>query len=235
MTAVIWKTSIFVAHTIVSGTKSIVRWYELDVSKAASYGSVKIKQWGDIDTCVPDESTFTPAINIDKCGNMGITFTISGPNTLPTFAYTGRLKNDPPGTVRKPFQIIKTSPYPYNGAVQSIVFTTGNVLQNRWEDYKGLVIDPNDHKTFYAFGQNSADNQPPAVATDVDARGRSLKWTTVIGSFTIDKSCTDETWPAEPCPIQPAVTIQPRLKRLDQKLPDDVVIHVNPNKRIYDH
>lgn len=199
LTAVIYKNSLFAAQTILSGTKSIIRWYELDVSKAASYNSISIKQWGDIDTGIADESCFQPGINIDECGNMGIAFSISGPNTLPSFAYTGRLKKDPLGTVRKPYQIIKTSPYPYNGGNQTRTYTTGPVVGNRWEDYIGMVIDPNDHKTFFAFGENSCDDLPPAVSTDVDSSKRALKWTTVMASFNIKKSCGKKTHPSESC------------------------------------
>lgn len=192
-TPVVYKKSIFLAHGFYSGTKSIIRWYELDVGKAVSYNSITIKQWGHIDTGVVDESCIFPAINVDKCGNMGITFTISGPNTLPTFAYTGRLKNDPPGTVRHPYQIIKTSPYPYNGGNQIRRFypPLPSELGNRWGDYQALVIDPNDHKTFFAFGETSCDDQPPALPTDVDSQKRALKWTTVMASFTIGDDCDD--------------------------------------------
>lgn len=223
MTAVIWGTSIFTAHGILSGTKSIIRWYELDVSRAASYGVITIKQWGDIDTCQPDESCIIPAMNVDKCGNMGIVFTISGPNTLPTFAYTGRLKNDPLGTVRKPYQIIKVSPFPYNGGIQTRNYTTGPVTQNRWEDYKGLVIDPNDHKTFFAFGENSTDGQPPAIPTNVDAQGRALRWTTTMSSFNIKKSCKNDTYPAGRCENVQLESAQP-ISQLADKTQDIVVL-----------
>ncbi len=204
LSAVIYKHSIFAVQTVWIENRQVVRWYELDVSRAASYGQITIKQWGDIDTCQPNESCFVPAINVDKCGNVGVAFTISGPNTLPTFAYTGRLRSDPPGTMRKPFQTIKVSPYPYNGGNQTIrYFQNPPTLLNRWEDYKALVIDPNDGKTFFAFGENSADDKPPALPNDVDAQGRSLKWTTTMASFNIKKCKKGNTVVAEPCPAAP--------------------------------
>ena len=184
-TAVIYKTSLFAAHTILNGTKSIIRWYEFDVSRAARYNEVCIKQWGDIDTCEPNESCFYPAINVDDCGNMAIAFTISGPNTLPTFAYTGRLKNDPYGTVRNPYQIIKESLYPYNGARLIRLFPTSSFRLNLWEDYKSLVVDPNDHKTFYAFGQYASSS----LLLD----GRSNRWTTAMASFNIEESYDEQS------------------------------------------
>jgi PA domain len=204
MTAVIYKNSIFAAHTILNGAnRSIIRWYELDVSKAVSYGVISIKQWGNIDTCESEESCFQPCINVNKCGDMAVTFTISGPNRLPSFAYTGRLKKDPLGTVRTPYEIIKVSPYPYNGSSSTITYTTGPVTGNRWKDYDSVVVDPNDHKTFFTFSQVSSDDLPPALPTDVNATKQSLKWTTVMSSFNIDKSCGTETSPGESCPPEP--------------------------------
>lgn len=204
MTAAIYKNSIFTAHTILNGVnRSIIRWYELDVSKAVSYGVISIKQWGNIDTCQSEESCIIPCVNVNKCGDMAVTFTISGPNRLPSFAYTGRLKKDSLGTVRTPYQIIKVSPYPYSGAVNTRNFSTGPVVGNRWKDYDSVVVDPNDHKTFFAFSEVSCDNLPPAVPSDVNANKQALKWTTVMSSFNIDKSCGSETTPGTPCPPEP--------------------------------
>lgn len=203
-TAVIYKTSIFAAHTILNGAnRSIIRWYELDVSRAVAYNTISIKQWGNIDTCQPGESCFQPCVNVDKCGNLAITFTISGPNRLPTFAYTGRLKHDPPGTVRTPYQTIKVSPYPYNGSISVRPHGTGPVTGNRWGDYASVVVDPNDHKTFFTLGEVSSDGLAPAVATDVNASKQALKWTTTMASFNISESCGSETSPGVPCPPEP--------------------------------
>ncbi len=194
LTAVVYKDSLLCAH-VWGLDKSIVRWYELDISKVVSHNEISIKQWGDIDSCTTSSLAF-PAINIDNDGNMGISFVMAGPNLHASIAYTGRLKNDPLGSTRFPLQIVQTQEYLYDGGNQIFPTGGGDVLVNRWGDYTALVVDPVDHKTFYIFQQLASDSP-----FDIDpTTGISYLWTTTIASFTINKNSEkNNTTPQKKC------------------------------------
>ena len=148
-----FKDSLWCTLTIGGPDLFEVRWYELDVSNFFDLANPRItlKQEGKI---IPGGTTsaFYPSIDVDKDGNMGIGFNISGPDQLLSFAHTGRLCTDPKGTVRFPLQVNLSAqpdfPY-YNGSIE---FPTFN---SRWNDYTSCVLDPLDHKTFWFTSQYS--------------------------------------------------------------------------------
>ena len=196
-TGVLYKDSIWVAHHVYNGDKTVARWYEFDVSKFLDsiepYYKVSLVQEGDVDPGSTD-NTFYPAINVDKDGDMGISFSISGPDRFVSIGYTGRLKKDPKGSVRLPVQIAIDGQLTY----EAFLPATGG--RNRWGDYSGLAMDPEDNKTFWIynmypvptqlqFGGGGVPGPPgpiPEFLTDAD-------WTTLLASFCIDKTTKAET------------------------------------------
>ncbi len=170
-----------------------VRWYEIDVSKIFDNNNptVSLKQQGSI---IPGGTTsaFYPNIDVDKDGNMGIGFNISGPDQPVAMAHTGRLKNDPKGTVRFPlevnFEAQKDLPY-INNSVQS-----ASNWAVRWNDYTSLVLDSSDGKTFWFCSQYSNLNEN-------DYLNQITSWTVGTQNFCVDKKkCAKTVCRQKGCP-----------------------------------
>lgn len=140
-TAVAFQDRLYVAlsHNV-SAVQTVVRWFELDVSRVVSHRQITLVQWADINPG-PQYDTFFPHLDVDRDGNLGIGFSMSGPTRPVVAAYTGRLRSDAYNTTRYPVQIALDNEHTYwNGATS-----------NRWGDYTGMVVDPVDGKTFYGF------------------------------------------------------------------------------------
>jgi len=145
MSGVTANNSIWTTHVVLSDDgldRSVARWYEIDVSKFLAGNTLKLVQAGNAD---PGGTTnqIMPSINVNKCGDMAINFTLVGEDQYPAIAYTGRVKNDPKGTIRLPLEV------PIGGDLYYQQDFGGG--RNRWGDYSGLAIDPCDHKTFWLF------------------------------------------------------------------------------------
>lgn len=143
-----YKDSLWLTMTVGPSRNAEVRWYELDISQFFNLeeSTITLKQEGKI---VPDGNTsaFNPSIDVDKDGNMGIGFNISGPDQPVAIAHTGRLARDPPGTVRLPYQVnfVAQPDLPFFDFSQNF---TGDVWWSRWNDYTSCILDPVDRKTF---------------------------------------------------------------------------------------
>ena len=154
ISGVVAGNSIWTNHCVYSDDgqdRTVARWYELDVSKFITKNKVKLVQAGNADTGGTSNQIY-PSINVDACGNMAIQFTMVGLEQYPAIAYTGRLKNDPKGTVRFPVEIAQGG---------ELYYQFGN--PNRYGDYSGLAIDPCDHKTFWLFNQYPVAENPGTV------------------------------------------------------------------------
>ncbi len=139
------NNSIWAAQNVFSDDgldRQVARWYEIDVSRFLTENTLKLVQAGNADPGGTTNQIY-PSINVNKCGDMAINFTLVGEDQYPAVAYTGRAKNDPKGTVRLPLEV------PIGGDMYyQQDFGSG---ENRWGDYSGLAIDPCDHKTFWLF------------------------------------------------------------------------------------
>lgn len=127
--------TILLNHTVdINGNDHAgVRWYEL---RDNNDGVWSVYQSG---TYAPDtESRWMGSMAMDDQGNIGLAFSISGPNVYPGLAFTGRRASDPLG------EMTFTEEYGVEGnGVQSGV--------NRWGDYAQMTLDP-DGKTFWYTG-----------------------------------------------------------------------------------
>ncbi len=141
-----------VSHAVGNNGSLAVRWYEF----RAPLGSTDplVYQQG---TYSPDASwRFMSSLAMDKVGNIAMSYTVTDGNSVyPTIAFTGRGKNDPPGTM---------------GAEQVLIPGSGSQIDsnNHWGDYYNLGIS-NDGCTFVTTGQyyttNSSYNWSTRVAT----------------------------------------------------------------------
>ena len=136
-----WRdNSIWTAHTVDVGGEATVRWYELEENM---FGLFDLAQTGDIDPG-PDVHTFMPHINVNASGDMGITYTQSGPNQFADMMITGRRAGDAPGTT-EPGVVVRAGLSEY--------IPNANSAQERWGDYAGLEVDPTTDYHFWAFGE----------------------------------------------------------------------------------
>jgi uncharacterized repeat protein (TIGR01451 family) len=127
------EASLMVNHTVnVGQDRAAIRWYELRIN---STGVLGIHQQG---TYAPDGNhRWMGSIAMDGAGNIALGFSVSGPNTFPSIRYTGRLFNDPLGTM------------PQGEA--TIIAGGGSQTHpaSRWGDYSMMAVDPSDDCTFW--------------------------------------------------------------------------------------
>lgn len=125
------RQALTVNHSVVAGSVTGVRWYELDVTG----GSASVRQ----------QSTFAPADGqnrwmgsaaMDKTGNIGIGYSIGSATMAPSIRFAGRDVNDPLNTLSM------------DDTLQS---GSGSQLAtlSRWGDYSTMSVDPSDDCTFW--------------------------------------------------------------------------------------
>ncbi len=124
------RQSLTVNHSVVAGTTTGVRWYEIDMTG----GVPSVRQQS---TYSPDAShRWMGSIAMDHVGNMAVGFTTSSSTVKPSVRFAGRESTDPLNTLSV------DSDLKVGGGSQ----TTG---LSRWGDYSTMAIDPVDDCTFW--------------------------------------------------------------------------------------
>lgn len=164
----VWRDgSIWATHAArdpaIGDGEDVARWYEIDTTGPAPV----LAQSGNVDPG-PGVHAWMPGIAVDGRGNMAIGFAMSGPTMFAGAGFTGRLANDPAGTVVIPVGVLAEGLEPYEGGGGRF----------RWGDYCGMAIDPSDDSTFWFFHEYA---------------GLSDNWRTRVGSFQL-QSASDEDW-----------------------------------------
>ncbi len=178
----------FVVDLTGSDSLAGIRWYELrQVEDGEPW---EIYQEGTY--VQPDGlSAFCGSIGMDSKGNIGLGYTVVSDAVYTSLRYTGRMANDPLGTMTAVEQKV------VDGDVQT------NRGDGRYGDYSQITLDPLDDSTFWfiseymkgpspkvrrshvvAFKLEPAieDNEPPTkptdlVASNTTARETTLNWT----------------------------------------------------------
>ena len=120
-----------------------IRWYEL-------------RENNDGVWYIHQESTYSPdnsnsrwmgSIAMDCHGNIGMAYSISGPDTYPGLNFTGRFVNDPLNqmTVQEQIGVVGTGSQPVNAAIPQ-----GN---RRYGDYAQMTMDPTNDQVFWYTGE----------------------------------------------------------------------------------
>ncbi|HEX9486944.1 MAG TPA: Ig-like domain-containing protein, partial [Gemmatimonadales bacterium] len=140
--------SLIANHNVTTGTSAGVRWYEI----RDPAGDPFVYQQG---TYAPDSnSRWVGSAAMDRGGNIGLGFSISGAQQNVAMGITGRTPTDPPGVMGQGETVI-----PGGGAENSV----------RWGDYSSLSVDPSDDCTFWYTSQyipfDGARNWRTRVAT----------------------------------------------------------------------
>ena len=146
-----------------SDLRPAARWYDIQTNNWPVSGTPTLFQSGQVNPPAGHGYSF-PAINIDKKGGIGMTFSMIGTTTPGKVMGTGRKASDPAGTMGNPVPLALSLSGQYNG------FST------RWGDYFDVELDPTDSTTFWAVGMGA---------------GTSGQWQTFIKSFKISAADSD--------------------------------------------
>lgn len=146
-------------HTVVGSESSNsiagVRWYEIDLDTSgmptlANNGTYNLDD---------GNSRWMGSAAMDAVGNIGVAYSVSGPDLAPSIRFSGRLAGDPANVLTIEEQSLKEGE-----GVQAIT--------NRWGDYSSLSVDPTDDCTmWYTTEYYTAENT------------NTTGWQTYIGSF----------------------------------------------------
>jgi pre-peptidase len=206
--AVLRDGSLYVSHTIqepaVDVEQAVVRWYEIEMADT-SFGAASLKQWGNIDAG-PEKHAWNSALAVDGDGNLAVSFLTAGPDQYITAVYTGRMASDPLGEITKPLSVLAEGEGPYIDEVGGYC---------RLAVQSGLVVDPTDDSTFWAYNIHG---------NDTDA------WDTHVGAFQLESTTGDdwyrfkvaagetitlETFAADPTALGSAGDLNPALELYD--------------------
>lgn len=119
----------------VGSQKGAIRWIEL---RNVGNGPFTVFQEGTYS--MPDDvNRFMGSMSMDKDGNMGLAYNVSGNTTFPGIRYTGRMATDPLGTMT----FTETTIIDGEGGVNNF---------NRFGDYAQMTIDI-DNLTYWYTGE----------------------------------------------------------------------------------
>jgi len=151
-------TTLLVSHTVVAGSSSGARWYEIHNPET----SPTVFQSG---TWAPDSSyRWMSSVAMDQNQDIAVGYSKSSASVgdYPSLLYAGRVPGDPAGTLEAEVLLKQGSgsQKTLNGA-------------NRWGDYTSMTVDPTDDCTFWfteEYLKTTGQNQ-------------GFNWSTAIGSF----------------------------------------------------
>lgn len=126
------RESLLSNHTIASGGRAAIRWYELRLDAG---GATSVFQEG---TYSPDaEHRWLASMAQDGNGNAAVGYSLSSATTRPSIRYAGRLVADPAGTLPRGEGELAAG-------AGSQTYTGG-----RWGLGAAMVVDPTDDCTFW--------------------------------------------------------------------------------------
>jgi hypothetical protein len=115
-----------------------VRWYEVRGGAVNdTLADAEIFQQGDVGRFNSNLSRWMGSLAMDNAGNMMLGYSVSSSSVYPGIRYTGRLQNDPAGTMPQ--------------GEQTIIDGSGVQLHyaGRWGDYSAMSVDPENDCTFW--------------------------------------------------------------------------------------
>jgi Ca2+-binding RTX toxin-like protein len=146
----VWRNNrLYAANTVVppSGVdagEATAHWYIIDTTTLAS---LALQDQGDISgdsDIAPNTHTFFPAIMVDSNGHVGIGFSASAASIHAGAYWTIHRVRDAAGFTEDSRAVAEGED------VYEIVDGSG---RNRWGDYSGIALDPEDETTFWVFNE----------------------------------------------------------------------------------
>ncbi len=157
--------------------ETAAHWATIDIT-----GPATLIDQGTIggDDIAPGTFVYFPSIAVNDEGTIGIGFSASSPTTFGGAYFAYRFADDPAGTISESL-IVREGEGPY-------IRTFGGD-RNRWGDYSGTVVDPEDDTTFWVY--NEYAQVPGSPVTD----GENGLWGTAWAAFSFDAGTSDNTVP----------------------------------------
>jgi hypothetical protein len=150
--------SLWVNHTVSSGSVTGVRWYEVRSPNSTPV----IYQQG---TYQPDSTyRWMGSVAVDAQGNMAVGYSASSSSMYPQIRYAGRLANDPLGQLSQ-------------GEATLMAGTGSQTSYSRWGDYSAMSVDPVDDCTFWYTTEYYA-----ATGTNWQTRIGSFKFPSCVNA-----------------------------------------------------
>jgi len=151
-------TTLLTSHTVVAGSSSGVRWYEIHNPETTP----SVFQSG---TFAPDSSyRWMPSVAMDQSQDIAVGYSKSSASAgdFPSLLYAGRVPGDTAGTLEAEVILKQGTGSQSSGGV------------DRWGDYTSLTVDPTDDCTFWYSNEY----------IKVTGQNSGFNWSTAIGSFT---------------------------------------------------
>jgi hypothetical protein len=134
----LWVTSIFHLNGEVTAV-----WMQVDVS---NWEKLKLTQLGEItgEGISPNTHTYYPSVAVNKDGIAAFGFSASGNNLYAGAYFTWRRPTDDYNHTREAETV---------GAGVAPYYITFGGDRNRWGDYSGISVDPEDDNYFWVYNQ----------------------------------------------------------------------------------
>ncbi len=177
MNAVWRNNNLYTCHTINPSAgpdvgQATAHWYRLGTAVLAALTVADQGNAGGEDIAAGTH-TFMPAVHVDKCDNMALGYSGSGPLIFAGAYYATRKTGDPAGTIGNSQTLAAGLDYYIR------TFTTSTTASSRWGDYSGLSLCPVDEATFWIYNEYAGTRGTPTGTTVVE----DGRWWTRVGSF----------------------------------------------------
>ena len=177
--AAVWRNNnLYTCNTIkptagVDSPQATAHWWRINTT---NLGALNVADQGNVggEDIAVGTHTFMPAIHVDQCDNMAVSFSASGPGLYASAYYATRNIGDAPGTIGASQLLAAGLDYYVR------TFTSSTTAASRWGDYSGLSLCPVDESTFWAYNEYAGVQGTPTTVGTVTESGR---WWTRVGSF----------------------------------------------------
>lgn len=167
----LWLTTTINPNSGADSGQTTAHWWHLGTS-AVPAGAITLVDQGNIggEDVATGAYTFFPSVAIDPCGNAGFGFSASAATIYPGAYYTVRYASDPASTVQTVETLMAGVDYYYRAFGGS---------RNRWGDYSGMALDPDNEATFWAFNEYAMTRGSVLGSYPLE----DGRWATQVGSF----------------------------------------------------
>ena len=173
----VWRNnSLYTVFTTVPASgadanEATAHWTQVNTSALSSLSLTDQGSIGGEDIAA-GAYTFYPSVAVDGNGNIAVSFAASASSIYPGAYYTGRLSGDAAGTMQPASVLREGLDYYYRAFGGS---------RNRWGDYSGISVSPDDDQTFWVFNEYAL-TRGTVLGSYPDEDGR---WGTAFGSFSL--------------------------------------------------
>lgn len=164
----LWMTATISAEDgTPASDETFATWWQIDTGNLAS---LTLADQGIIDGEDLGAGTFTffPSVAVTSAGDVGFGFSASGPSIFPGSYYTTRKPSDPAGT--------NTGSETLHAGTDWYLRTFSG-SRNRWGDYSGIAVDPQD-ECFWVYNEH-------AITRGTPTSGQEGRWGTAYGNFCV--------------------------------------------------